>query len=409
MTVTIPYELRPRHTYVPGSSGHGKSTVLENMIVQDIHNGAGVCVLDPGGDLVERVLTHVPEHRKSDCWYLDIADPIPVDFTSWNSEREKQNLLGDLFQIFLSFSTMTAGDQWLSILRKTIQTIIEAKGCSFLDIGRILEYPEYRKKVVQRARNADITHYWDEIFPQLKQPREDPILTRMSPFTMSSSLQILLGSPTGLNLRTVMQNRQILLVNLGSLTKEFGNLVGKLLVSRIQQIAFSRAPYERIPFFLYADEFQDFQTSAFDTILSQARKFKLSLTLANQGLYQLEPNIRSSIFANVTGAWIILRVDTHDARFYKPKTEPYDDLVTSLPVGRAIVKVGNDAPMAKWLPEPLEEPDVHYAEYIRKRTKDMHPCNSAPMPHYEGNARSNDKEKPSRIQGRPGPPPNRKG
>ena len=338
-------EFRSRHVYIAGATQHGKSTLIERMALADIKNGHGLCILDPKGDLIKSIIDKVPERRADDTILLEASNPVPIDFMGWETEQERQTLAADVFQTFLQFSTMTAGDQWLSVLRAVIYTLLDAKNCSFLDINAILVNDEKRREILARVTNPDILDYWALEFPQLKKDAPQPIITRMKQFTFTPPLKTLLGTADArLNIFDCMENRKILLVDLTGVGKSNGNLIGQLLVSKIQQGAFrreSQARNRRIPFYLYADEFQNFQTSAFDTILSEAGGYRLCLTLANQGLYQLEPKIKDAIFTNVTGGWIVFHIDEKDVPNFKLKTQPLDaEQLASLPPHTAFIKTG---------------------------------------------------------------------
>jgi hypothetical protein len=387
---TISYASRFRHIYVAGASQHGKSTLLERMIAQDMANNEGVTVLDPKGDLAEAVLHRVPPSRINDCIYLDIADPVPVDFMSHTSEQELQTLLANLNETFLRFSTMTSGDQWLSILRWTIYTLLVARQTCFLDIYYFLAHKNRHDEIFDRvrARNTihqydDIIHYWEEEFPRLKSPKEGPILTRMSPFTTSAPLKKILGTPEAkLNIFDCMEKKKILIVKLLGVGRQNGNLVGTLLTSKILQSAFSRqaqARSDRVPHFLYADEFQNFQTPDFEDILAEAGGFKLSLTLANQGIYQLDSKIKQAIFTNVNGARIAFRLnheDVHNWKHYLPSdrespTYIAPETLANLSEYTAFFAIGGTPPtIMKTLP-PLPDPtpaQIDNAQKIRDNT-----------------------------------------
>ncbi len=308
----VPYEHRDRHVYLVGKSGHGKSTLMERAIMQDIENGAGVILLDAKGDLAQSVLDHIPYDHVHRTIHLDAGEPVPIDFMSWETDTERQTLSTDIYQTFMSFSESPPGDRWVSVLRKTITTLLDARGCSFLDINDFIEFPSYRENILTRVKDERAIHYWKNVFPKYPSDAAFPILTRMGQFMDSAPLLTLLGRSTPppgkklLSLYDVMQERKIPLVDLAGAGKSNANDIGRLLMSKIQQAAFRRRnPAERIPCFLYVDEFQNFQTSAFDVILSEARAFKLCLTLANQGLYQLDEKIKNAIFGNVSALWVL--------------------------------------------------------------------------------------------------------
>jgi hypothetical protein len=373
----IPDELRSRHVYIAGATQHGKSTLIERLALTDIENGHGVCVLDPKGDLIKSILDKIPRHRADDTILLEAANPVPIDFMEWETEQERQTLAADIFQTFLQFSTMTAGDQWLSVLRAVIYTLLDAKGCSFLDINTILINDRKRDEILSRVTNPDILDYWKLEYPLMKKDAAQPIITRMKQFTFTPPLKTLLGTPQAkLDIFECMETRKILLVDLTGAGKANGNLIGQLLVSKIQQSAFrrDRQPRERrVPFHLYADEFQNFQTSAFDIILSEAGGYKLCLTLANQGLYQLEPKIKDAIFSNVTGAWIVFHIDEKDVAEFKLKALPLDSRqLASLPPHAAFIKIGTDSPAIIHTPPPVQTRHASCAEYIRQRTFEIY-------------------------------------
>jgi hypothetical protein len=306
----------------------------------------------------------------------------------WETEQERQTLAADIFQTFLQFSTMTAGDQWLSVLRAVIYTLLDAKGCSFLDINAILVNDRKRADILARVRDPEILDYWKFEFPQLKKDAPQPIITRMKQFTFTPPLKILLGSARAtLNIFDCMEARKIILVDLTGVGRANGNLIGQLLASKIQQSAFRRDAQprkDRVPFYLYADEFQNFQTSAFDTILSEAGGYKLCLTLANQGLYQLDPKIKDAIFTNVTGAWVVFHIDEKDVPNFKLKTLPLDSgQLASLPPHTAFIKIGTDSPVILQTPPPVASKGASFADRIRKRTLELY---SSPAEGLHGDA-----------------------
>ena len=389
----IPDELRSRHVYIAGATQHGKSTFIERMALADIERGHGICILDPKGDLVKSIVHKIPEQRAKDTILLEASNPVPIDFMGWETEQERQTLAADIFQTFLQFSTMTAGDQWLSVLRAVIYTLLDAGHCSFLDINTILVNDEKRREILARVTNPDILDYWALEFPQLKKDAAQPIVTRMKQFTFTPPLKTLLGTANAkLNIFNCMETRKILLVDLTGVGKSNGNVIGQLLVSKIQQAAFrreSQARDRRIPFFLYADEFQNFQTSAFDTILSEAGGYKLCLTLANQGLYQLEPRIKDAIFTNVTGGWVVFHIDEKDVPNFKLKTQPLDaEQLASLPPHTAFIKIGIDDPAILKMPPPVSAVRAICADYIRKHTLEAYRAAREPVSSANGTARN---------------------
>jgi hypothetical protein len=412
-TYHIPYSDRQLHVYIAGASRHGKSTYMERMIAEDMAAGEGLTILDPKGDLAELAILRVPEHRKDDCIYIDIANPIPINFMSWQNDLERQRLLGDVFQTFKDFSTQVSGDQWLSILRWTIHTLLASQSASFLDIYYFLARADRQREIlntIERKNDGvydDILDYWQKEFPHLKSPREGPILTRMSVFTTTPPLKTMLGTVNAsFDIFEAMQQKKIIITNLYGVAEETGNLVAALLTTRIQQAAFRRKSKEsRVAHFLYADEFENFQTMSFDTILSKAAGFGLYLTMANQGFYQLDQKIKQLVFANVTGARIAFRVSHEDVSNWKyllpsdPDSYNYIDPISlsDLAPYWAMFKIGRNPPEIGHAPYPLPEPtaaDHARAEYIKQRTLaqyglkravDNSSCNSSEVLHTEDN------------------------
>lgn len=401
----LPAAARFRHVYVAGGTQYGKSTLLENMIVQDIENDEGLTLLDPKGDLAEIVVTRVPLRRAPQCVFIDIKNPIPINFMGWETEEERQMLLADVLQTFMRFSAAPAGDQWGPVLRWTIHTLTAAKDVSFLDLYYFHADEDRKNKILElvkknntHGRYDDIFPYWANQFKKLKSPggtAATPILNRMAPFITTPALKRILGpSDNPLDIFQAMEDRQIIIVNLMGIGRENGNLVGALLTSKIQQAAFRRQPQhkkDRVPHFFYADEFQNFQTSDFDRILSEAGQLKLSLTLANQGLYQLDNTIKQSIFTNVTGARIAFHLNHEDVSNWKhllPKR--HDDVpdreimqpedLANLPPYHAFFKIGTGegsiAPTQPPLPPPSYEQCL-IAKTIKEVTLKVYPPRSS--------------------------------
>lgn len=356
-------EVRDRHIYIPGKTRSGKSTLMFWMALQDILFLRGTCVIDPHGDLVNLLLDHIGKFPAERTVYLDAKIPVPIDFMGYETNEERDLLADDLMVMFNQFFTNTAGDRWQSVLHWTVQTLLVAKGCTFLDIYYFLVDERKRAAILDRVSVPEIRQYWKEQYPHLPKDAALPITTRMSKFLLTPSLKAILGSPNPkLNIYDLMQEQKTLLVNLGGVGKETANLLGTLLVSKIQQAAMRRLKLpreQRKPFYLYADEFQRFQTSAFDDILSEAGKCGLCLTLANQYVGQLDDKIRNAIFGNVA-TFVLFRLDQKDAAYFKgelteeetPET-PQDKFRDSLEKKRDRLSIEYDIQYKQWGPNPL--------------------------------------------------------
>lgn len=400
----IPYAIRNRHIYIAGSSQHGKSTLMERLIAQDLsifHNGhfAGVTVLDPksGGPLAELCLTRIPEKRKNEAIYLDIANPVPIDLMSWDTVKEYQTLQGELFNLFTSFSPASSTDQWPNLLRATIATLLAAKDCAFADINKFTANPHFKVEIIKRCeknnqngRYQNLLDYWKFEAPKLHPETPRAILGRMKPFMFSPIYNLINHPSPKLKISDVIRDRKILIVNLGTLDDNAGNLAGRLIVMKIMQAVFRQDPKKAIPHFFHADEFQNFQTSAFDKLLAEVGTFRLCMTLANQGLYQLDEKIRKAVFTNVTAAKIAFNLNHDDVSNWKymlpskdhmattPDGEEYwikPDTLARLSPYKAFFKVEGHAPDIKKTKLPLPAPtseDLDRAAYIKKNTHDTY-------------------------------------
>lgn len=394
-TLLVPYEVRNRHIYCVGRSGYGKSTLLNSIIQQDIENGAGVCVLDPKPsgmelNLVDTLLQHIPAHRRKDVIYFSAIKPIPIDAMSWKTEEDRQRLAADLMKLFMAFMTQKEGDRWPNILRFTIHTLLEAKGCTFLDIHDFLaDRPSKSgkyKEILDRVHNPRLRHFWENFDLGYPKDATTPITSRMGQFVLVPPVSTMLGDPSPrFNLVQAILDRKIILIDLTGAGEDTMNLLGILMVSKIQQ-AIGRGL--KVPFHLYADEFQNFQTSAFDKILSESRSLGLRITLANQYVDQLEDRIRSSIFGNVS-TFIVLNIDEKDTRYFKSKMPPglSYEVLAELPPYRALFSIADQPSIVKAIPRPPAPPtheQLDAAEDMKASTlRDYGPdsCKTEPNQH----------------------------
>jgi len=408
-TLEIPYDVRDRHIYAIGKTRNGKTTLLYSIIDQDIKNNAGVCVLDPKPsgqkpNLVEMLLQHIPPDREQDVIYFSAANPVPIDVMSWQTEAERQTLAADLMQTFMQFVTQKDGDRWPGILRFVIHTLLDAKGCTFLDIYDFLADESYREKILERVTKDKLKAYWKTYKQYFPKDAATPILNRMSQHILVEPLNIMLGSVNPkLSIDDVIRNKQILLVDLTGAGQETANFIGTLFVSRIQQAIYRDL---RANFYLFADEFQNFQTSAFDKILSEAGGLGLRLTLANQYLDQMEPKIRSAVRGNVA-THFVLQIAPEDCSYFKnlmPMSEPeYEhstvtglykrikdpvplkpDMLAKLPPFTALYAIAGQEPQFKRIPpqpSPPTQEQLDRAEHIKTRTLDLYGCKTPPLSH----------------------------
>ncbi|HHT9126696.1 MAG TPA: helix-turn-helix domain-containing protein [Candidatus Brocadiia bacterium] len=348
--VTLSPEQRLRHTYVIGATGTGKSTLLLNMIIQDINNGLGTAVLDPHGDLIDRVLGYIPEERFEDVIFFDPSDadyPVGLNILSAHSEIEKNVLSSDLVAVFRRLST-SWGDQMTSVLGNAILAFLESKvGGTLIDLRRFLIESEFRKSFLETVQDPDVIYYWQKGFPLLRGNPQASIITRLDTFLRPKLIRNMAAQKEGLNFQDIIDNRKIFLVKLsqGLIGEENASLLGALIVSKLQQVATARqakSESERAHFYLYVDEFQNFITPSMSAILSGARKYHLGLVLAHQELRQLwnqDTEVANSVISNPCTR-ICFRLGDFDAKKLEDGFSAFDaqDL-QNLGVGEAICRI----------------------------------------------------------------------
>lgn len=308
--VTLNPEQRVRHTYVIGASGTGKSTLLLNLIVQDIQNGEGFAVLDPHGDLIDQVFSYIPEERFADVVLLDPSDegyPVGFNILSAHSELERNLLASDLVAVFRRLST-SWGDQMTSVLGNAILAFLESgEGGTLADLRRFLVEADFRQQFLQTVQDPEVVYYWQKEFPLLTGKPQGPILTRLDTFLRPKLIRNMVSQKENrLDFGAIMNQRKIFLAKLaqGLIGEENSYLLGTLLVSKFNQLAMSRQETresERRNFYLYVDEFHNFITPSMASIVSGARKYRLGLILAHQDLHQLwnrDSDVASAVISN---------------------------------------------------------------------------------------------------------------
>ncbi len=323
--VYVSPDQRLRHVHIVGASGTGKSTLLFNLIRQDIEHGEGVAVLDPHGDLVDRVLGVIPPERVKDVVLIDPADEtcsVGFNILSAHSDLEKRLLASDLVSVFQRLST-SWGDQMGSVLGNAILAFLESpRGGTLADLRRFLLEPKFREAVLETVTDPEIIYYWREAFPQLSGNKSiGPVLTRLETFLAPKPIRYMVSQPVNrLDFADIMDTGRIFLAKLsqGLLGKENSYLLGTLLVAKFQQLTMARQAQQearRRPFWIYVDEFHQFITPSLGEILSGARKYRLGLTLAHQELRQLQrdADVASAVLTN-PGTRICFRLGDDDAR-----------------------------------------------------------------------------------------------
>ncbi len=352
---------RRYHMYVVGKTGVGKSTLLLNMVKQDIENGEGMALLDPHGDLVEKALKIIPESRIKDLIYFN---PQHKEQTLYFNPLEVLNrseshlVVSSLVSVFKKIWADSWGPRLEYILRNALSTLVEFSGATLLDLQRILRDREFRLKVIDRLKNEQLKNFWlnefEKYSPSFQQEAVSPIQNKIGQFLNNPILKEIVSQPkSSFNLREIMDSGKILLVNLskGKIGEDSASLLGAMLIAKMGLSALSRQDTEeekRKDFYLYVDEFQSFATSSFADILSEARKYHLNLILANQYLDQIDEKVRGAIFGNV-GTIVSFKVGLEDAKFLAEEFYPkfsQEDLI-NLPCYSIYLKLMIDGKTSK--------------------------------------------------------------
>lgn len=346
--VTLSNEQRFKHTHIIGATGSGKSTLLLSMIAQDINQGNGIAIFDPHGDLIEQILTVVPERRIPEVVLIDPADseyPVGFNILHAGTEMQKEILAADLVSVFKRLST-SWGDQMNAVLANAILALLESttKG-TLADLRRFLIEKQFRETILKTVTDPSIRYYWQKEYPLLKTNSIGPILTRLDTFLRPRLIRNMVCQKKTIDVDGILTSRKILLVKLsqGLIGAENSYLLGTVLVSKIYQAALARqATEKRSDFFVYIDEFQHFITPSMSQLLSGARKYHVGLVLAHQDMQQLQRHdaeLTSAIIANA-GTRICFRVGESDARKLVEGFRGFEAIdLQNLGVGEAIIKI----------------------------------------------------------------------
>jgi hypothetical protein len=378
-------EDRTRHMYIIGKTGMGKSTLLENMIAQDIINGEGVCFIDPHGSSAEKLLKYVPEHRIADVVYFapfDMKYPVGLNILEKVDESERHLVASGLMDTFKKIFEDQFSGRMVYILNNIVLALLENEGQSLVGINRMLSDKNYRKWIVSNVTDPAVRNFWEVEFAgytdKYVQEATPAIQNKIGQFISNPLLRNVIGQPhSSFDVRKLMDEKKILIANLsiGLTGKENVDLIGSMLITKIFLAALSRAnlkeeQLKKAPkFYFFVDEFQNFVNESFTQILSQARKYNLSLTVAHQYIEQLTDTVRAAVFGNV-GSMITFRVGAEDAEKIEKEFAPQftaDDIVnlgfSQIYLRLSINGTGSKPFSAKTLP-PIAEPEHNFLPAI---------------------------------------------
>jgi CxxC-x17-CxxC domain-containing protein len=348
---------RRQHVYILGKSGTGKSVLMFNMIIQNIENGDGVCMVDPHGENVEAVLSAIPPHRIKDVVYFNPADTdyhIGFNVLELIDPKYKHLVASGLMGIFTKIWANAWSARMEYILNNTILALLDTPGSTLLGIPRMLVDKDYRQKIISNLKDPVIKAFWVHEYEAWQEKFRNeaiaPIQNKVGQFLSTSIIRNIVGQATStINIFDIMNEGKIFLVNVskGRIGEDNSSLLGGMIITKIQLAAMERVRIpedDRKDFYLYVDEFQNFVTEAFAGILSEARKYRLNLTVAHQYTAQLisdkNSSVRDAIFGNV-GTMIIFRVGADDAEFlekeFEPEFTPQD--IVSLPNYKIYLKL----------------------------------------------------------------------
>jgi hypothetical protein len=329
---------RRRHMYIIGKTGTGKSEFLKEMILQDIESGHGVCAIDPHGEFIEDILQLMPPERAEDVIYFNPSDlerPMGLNMMEADTEEQQHfvvsSVIGLMYKLYDPHRTGIIGPRFEHAIRNAMLTIMSRKGSTFLELVRSLTDSKFVDELLPYVKDPVVRRYWTDQIAQTsdfhKSEVLDYIVSKFGRFVTNKTMRNIIGQPvSAFNFRKAMDEKKIILCNLskGILGEEDAKFLGLILVPKVLTAAMSRQdiPMEqRSDFFLYVDEFQNYATEDFAVILSEARKYRLNLTVANQFIGQIDEEVKNAVFGNV-GSIISFRIGVPDANFLQHEFAP---------------------------------------------------------------------------------------
>lgn len=381
----IKTEDRSRHTYLIGKTGMGKSTVLENMAIQDIQNGNGFAFIDPHGKTADLFLEYIPEDRIKDVIYFAPFDTdFPISFNVMEDVGfDKRHLVvNGLMSAFKKIWVDAWSARMEYILNNTLLALLEYPGSTLIGVNRMFADKEYRKEVVSKVTDTSVKAFWNDEFAKYNdkyaQEATAAIQNKIGQFISNPMVRNIIGqTESTFDFREVMDEKKIVIINLskGRMGEANANLLGSMIITKIYLAAMSRADRSEkemaaLPnFYLYVDEFQNFANESFADILSEARKYKLNLTVAHQYIEQMSDEVRAAVFGNV-GTMMTFRVGAYDAEVLEKEFSPQfviEDLV-SLGRFQCYLKLMIDgvtsAPFSASTLPPIHRPTISYVKEI---------------------------------------------
>jgi len=376
---------RTRHVYVIGKTGMGKSCLLENMAAQDIANGEGMAFIDPHGKTAELMLNYVPEHRVKDVLYFapfDLENPISFNVLEDVGYDKRHLVVSGLMSTFKKIWVDAWSARMEYILTNTLLALLEYPGSTLLGVNRMLADKEYRKKIVDNIKDPAVKSFWVDEFAKYTDKfaaeATPAIQNKIGQFTSNPLIRNIIGQPkSSFDLRKMMDENKIIIINLskGRVGEANANLLGSMFITKIYLAAMSRADVsekelQKLPnFYLYVDEFQSFANESFADILSEARKYKLNLTIAHQYIEQMSEEVRAAVFGNV-GTMITFRVGAFDAEVLEKEFAPQftaEDLV-NLGFAQIYLKLMIDGvssmPFSATTMPPIKEPGTSFYQNV---------------------------------------------
>ena len=344
---------RRRHMYIIGKTGMGKTTMMENMVLHDIYSGHGIGVVDPHGDFAEKIINYIPANRINDVVYFNPSDldfPIGFNILEVTSEGQKHLVVAGLMGTFKKIWPDVWSSRMEYILNNTLLALLDYPGSTLLGINRLLADKVYRRKVISKLKDPVVKAFWQTEFAgyndRYAQEAVAPIQNKIGQFLSASVIRNMVAQvKSTINVREIMDSGKIFIMNLakGRIGEDNSRLLGGMLITELQLAAMERVniPEEqRKDFFLYVDEFQNFATPSFANILSEARKYRLSLIMAHQYVAQLDELVSDAVFGNV-GSMVTFRVGAPDAEVLEKEFEPtfmINDIV-NLPKYQILLKL----------------------------------------------------------------------